>query len=69
MLVNGRVARPKHAWSHGRVGSRDRIRSCDWSRGAEVNKGSRDETRDRSPGSRAFFSGSRGGIFVFTIWL
>ena len=53
VLINRRVARPKRAWSRGRVGSRDRVRSCDWSRGAQTSKGSRDETRDRFPGSRA----------------
>ena len=51
--INGLVARPYRAWSRGRVGSRDRIRSCDWSRGTKASKGSRDEARDRFPGSRA----------------
>ena len=75
VLVNGRVARLKRAWSRSRVGSRggvglrDRGGSCDWSRGTEASKGSRDESRATFPRSRAFFSGSRGGIFIFTIWL
>jgi len=55
--INGLVARPYRAWSHGHVGSCDRVGSCDWSRGAEASKGSHDETCDRFPGSCATKAG------------
>jgi len=69
MPINGWVACPKHVGSRGCVWARDRVRSCDWSRGTDMGKGSRDESHVTFPGSRARFLGSRGGIFVFTIWL
>jgi len=69
VLINGRVARPNRVWSRDRVRSHVRVWSCDWSRGAEAHEGSRDMSRVIFPGSRARFSGSHVGIFVFTTWL
>jgi len=69
MLINGHIARPKRAGSYGRVGTRDRAWSHVMSDNLSGAGGSRDGTRDSFPGSRARFSGSRGGILVFTIWL
>jgi len=63
MPIHGLVAHPKH------IGSRGRVWACDWSRGTDTGKGSRDESCVTFPGSHACFSGSHGGIFVFTIWL
>jgi len=69
VLINGRVARPKRVGSRGRIGAHDPI----WSRVMSGDLigvgGSHVWTRDSFPGSRAYFSGSREGILVFTIWL
>ena len=69
MLINGRVAHPKHVGSRGRIGARDHIWSHVMSGDLIGVGGSRVWTRDSFPGSRACFSGSREGILVFTIWL
>ena len=75
--VWSRVRSRVRVWScvrlHVRVWSRVRSRVRVWShvrsREARTGEGSRDGSRASFPRSRAFFSGSRGGIFVFTIWL
>ena len=69
VLINGRVARPKRVGSRGRTGTRDLVWSHVMSGDLIGVRGSRDGTRDLFPESRACFSGSRGGILVFTIWL
>src|SRR6266581_8200042 len=69
VLINGRVAHPNRAWSRDRVRSRVRIWSCAGSREARTGEGSRGRSHATFPRSCAFFSGSRGGIFAFTIWL
>ena len=69
VLINGRVARPNRVWPRDRIRSRVRVWSHVGSHEARTGEGLRDGSRATFPRSRAFFSGSRGGIFVFTIWL
>jgi len=71
--INGLVAHPYRAWSRGAEASKgsrdethDRFLGSHATKAGEV---SRDTLYVTFPGSRVHFLGSRGGIFVFTIWL